>query len=295
MRGLVISGGGSKGAFAGGFAEYLLKVKKYHYDILVGTSTGSLLVPHLSVLKIDEIKKIYTSVTQSDIYNISPFIIKKDADGNIKSKINHVNTLKMFLKKKKTFGETKNLRKLIETIYSEEVHEKVKASHKHVVVTVSNLTNQRIEYKYVKDCNRQDFLDWMWASCSFVPFMSIVEKNNFEYADGGFGNYLPIEEAVNLGATEIDVIVLSPRHQFVEKSKSGNAFEVILQTMQFMLYQLGRHDLLIGHLESIYNKDVKVNFYFTPRNLTQHSFYFDPALMSQWWQEGYDYAKSTVL
>ncbi|MDG2443864.1 MAG: patatin-like phospholipase family protein, partial [Flavobacteriaceae bacterium] len=39
-KALVISGGGSKGAFAGGVAEYLLKEKKKTYDIFLGTSTG---------------------------------------------------------------------------------------------------------------------------------------------------------------------------------------------------------------------------------------------------------------
>ena len=47
-KALVISGGGSKGAFAGGVAEYLLKEKKNTYDIFLGTSTGSLMVSRLS-------------------------------------------------------------------------------------------------------------------------------------------------------------------------------------------------------------------------------------------------------
>ena len=40
MRALVISGGGSKGAFAGGVAQYLLEEKKKEYDLFIGTSTG---------------------------------------------------------------------------------------------------------------------------------------------------------------------------------------------------------------------------------------------------------------
>jgi len=42
MRALVISeGGGSKGAFAGGFAQYLIGEAKFNHDILIGTSTDS--------------------------------------------------------------------------------------------------------------------------------------------------------------------------------------------------------------------------------------------------------------
>jgi len=44
MRALVISGGGSKGAFAGGVAQYLIEEEKRNYDLFLGTSTGSLFV-----------------------------------------------------------------------------------------------------------------------------------------------------------------------------------------------------------------------------------------------------------
>ena len=54
MRALVISGGGSKGAFAGGVAQFLMQEKGCEYDMFLGTSTGSLLVPHLAVGKITQ-------------------------------------------------------------------------------------------------------------------------------------------------------------------------------------------------------------------------------------------------
>ena len=68
MRALVISGGGSKGAYAGGVAEYLIKEKGHKYDLFVGTSTGSLLVPHIAAGKIDKIYDVFTNVKQSNIF-----------------------------------------------------------------------------------------------------------------------------------------------------------------------------------------------------------------------------------
>ncbi|MBT8385300.1 MAG: patatin-like phospholipase family protein, partial [Bacteroidia bacterium] len=56
MKALVISGGGSKGAFAGGVAEYLIDVKNKEYDLFLGTSTGSLMVSHLALNKLYELK-----------------------------------------------------------------------------------------------------------------------------------------------------------------------------------------------------------------------------------------------
>lgn len=32
--------------------------------------------------------------------------------------------------------------------------------------------------------------------------------SDFSYADGGFGNLVPIEEALNIGATAVDVFIL---------------------------------------------------------------------------------------
>ena len=110
MRALVISGGGSKGAFAGGVAQYLIQVQKREYDLYLGTSTGSLLIPHLSIGKIDKVKEIFTNVNQRSIFSLNPFIIKRKEGRNFVS-INFVNIVLQFIKRKRTFGESKNLKK----------------------------------------------------------------------------------------------------------------------------------------------------------------------------------------
>ena len=51
MKALVISGGGSKGAFAGGVAQHLIQEEKKNYDLFIGTSTGGLMITHLSLGK----------------------------------------------------------------------------------------------------------------------------------------------------------------------------------------------------------------------------------------------------
>jgi len=292
MKALVISGGGSKGAFAGGVAEYLIREKGNNYDIFVGSSTGALLVPHLSIGKIDKIKNMYTNVSQKDIYTVNPFRLKTMPDGTKKASINHRSTVKMFLNKKKTFGSTTALRKTIANTLSKDDFREVQTSGKKVIVTVSNITRTTVEYRYAIDCLHQDFIDWMWASSSFTPFMSLVRKNGYEYADGGFGNYIPIEEAINIGATEIDCIVLNPRRRKPHEIQTHNAFDLLLKSFLFMQKQIASADVLVGHLESIYNDDVRVNFIFTPRELTNHSFYFDPTQMKEWWQEGLEHARS---
>jgi predicted acylesterase/phospholipase RssA len=70
MKALVISGGGSKGSFGGGVAQYLIEEQGRDYDLLIGTSTGSLLVPFLAVKKLDKLKEAYTTVTQKKIFKV---------------------------------------------------------------------------------------------------------------------------------------------------------------------------------------------------------------------------------
>lgn len=290
MRALVISGGGSKGAFAGGVAQYLIDEMKLHYDIFVGTSTGSLLIPHLALNQVDKVKEVYTSVDQHSIFSSCPFIIKKDKFGGSQIAIAHFTVLKNFLKGKKTFGESQNLRKLIEKTLTEAEFETLKASEKEVVVTVSNLSLNQVEYKSINDFNYNDFCDWIWISSNFAPFMSLVKKDGCEYADGGFGSMVPIEEAINRGATTVDVVILETEVTYYNRLPSKNAFTLLTSIHSFMVDRIEKQNIRIGKFVAA-NKDVIINLYYTPTVLTTNSLIFEKEKMSQWWDRGFHYAK----
>src|SRR5437868_3035350 len=67
-RALVVSGGGSKGAFAIGVIKRLFdEFPELEFDIFVGTSTGSLIVPFIAMDELDFLEKMYTSVHTDDI------------------------------------------------------------------------------------------------------------------------------------------------------------------------------------------------------------------------------------
>ena len=252
-RALVISGGGSKGAFAGGVAQYLMEENKCNYDLFIGTSTGSLMVSHLAIGKIKELKRIYTNVNQESIFSNNPFIIKKK-HGEKVIKINHFNTLWNFINGRKTFGESKNLRALIKKEITEEVFLKIIRNEKEVVVTVSNLSTNKVEYKTLRECTYNDFCDWIWASCNYIPFMSLLEKNGCQYADGGFGCLVPIREAILRGAKEIDVIILETEITQINKVKSKNPFSLMFDAFDFMLENVERHNITIGKLSAKQNE-----------------------------------------
>ncbi|MBJ7882630.1 patatin-like phospholipase family protein [Gelidibacter salicanalis] len=289
MRALVISGGGSKGAFAGGVAQYLIENKKLDYDLYIGTSTGSLLVSHLALNKVKEIKEIYTNVTQEAIFNVCPFNIKRK-NGIETISINHVNVLRNLFSGSKTFGESHNLKKLIRSHVTEEGFEVLKALKSDVVVTVSNLSLNQVEYKSVKDFDYEEFMEWVWISCNYTPFMSLVKKNGCEYADGGLGSMVPIEEAIKRGATVVDAIVLQTEVTQLNRMPSLNAFSLLTNMFSFMLDRIEFQNIRIGKFVAK-NHDTIINFYYTPTVLTTNSLVFNKEKMTSWWQSGFDFAK----
>lgn len=292
MRALVISGGGSKGAFAGGVAQYLLDVEKNEYDIFIGTSTGSLLVSHLALRKIDEIKTVYTSVTQNSIFNNCPFIVK-NKDGVETIRINHLHVILSFFKKAKTFGESLNLKKLIKKTITEEYFYELRQLNKDIVITVTNFSNNEAEYKSIRDFDYDEFCEWIWISCNYVPFMSMVTKNNFDYGDGGFTALVPIQEAVNRGAKIIDVIILDPENEIDSRVLGKNPFSLLFNLFGSLLDQVRKADIRIGKLAAT-SENVKLNLYYTPNLLTSNSLIFNKKQMENWWLEGFNYAKEKL-
>ena len=289
MKALVISGGGSKGAFAGGVASYLIKDLEHKYDIFVGTSTGSLLLPYLVLGELDALKELYTNVGQEDIFSVSPFRVK-NKNGYQEVSINHINVLRNFLRGKKTFGDSSRLKKLIKRSISKERYEKLKDSGKDIVITVSNLTLNRMEYPSVATSDYETFCEWLWASCNYAPFMSVLEKNGCQYADGGFGSLVPIKEAINRGATEIDAIILDTDTVYTNKIPAKNPFSLITDIFEFVQLHIKKHNISIGKLASRRNQ-VKLNLYYTPVVLTSNSLIFNKKKMKKWWEIGYNYAK----
>lgn len=291
---MVISGGGSKGAFAGGVAQYLMEELGFSYDIFVGTSTGSLLISHLALGNIQKIREVYTSVRQEDIFSRRPFLIKRGKKGEKQIAIAHFSVLRNFLKGSKTFGESYNLRQLVSNTLTIREYDQLREIGKDVVATVSNLSLNQTEYKSIREHSYSDFCDWIWISCNYIPFMSLAKKDGCEYADGGFGSMVPIEEAINRGATVVDVIILETETAYYNRMPSRNPFSLLTNMHGFMLDRVEKQNVRIGKFAASH-KDVVLNFYYTPTVLTTNSLIFDKEEMKRWWDSGFRYAKRQNL
>ena len=295
MKALVISGGGSKGAFGGGVAQYLIEEVGRDYDLLIGTSTGSLLVPFLAVKKLETLKKAYTTVTQDDIFLVNPFKIKKDAMGSTKIGVNYLNVLyNVLIRRKNAFGDASKLRRLIDTFMTERDYNIIRDSGKEVIVCTTNLTLAQAEFKSTNEYGWKDYGDWMLASSTVPPFMEYVTKGGYDYADGGILEHAPIQEAINRGATEIDIIILRKEVDELAPERVRNSFHYILRSIDIMMTEIGRDDIRLANLKAK-QEDVKLNFYYTPRKLTNNSLIFNKESMTEWWSEGFESARKQYL
>jgi predicted patatin/cPLA2 family phospholipase len=160
-----------------------------------------------------------------------------------------------------------------------------------VLSCVTNLTLAQSEFKSTNDYGWKDFGDWMLASASVPPFMEYITKGGYDYADGGILENIPIQEAINRGATDIDVIVLRKEHTSLAPERIRNPFHYLLRTIDLMMTEIGRDDIRLANLQAHIKGDVKINFYYTPRKLTNNSLIFNKEAMTEWWDEGYESAK----
>ena len=137
MNALVISGGGSKGAFAGGVSEYLIKDCKIEYDLFIGSSTGSLLAPLLASNNFSKAKKVYLNIKEENVFKRSPFVFIKE-EGKVLRQYNRFSMMQNLIQEKKSFGHSSPLRDYIFNNFSEKDFNRIGELNKEVIVTVSN-------------------------------------------------------------------------------------------------------------------------------------------------------------
>lgn len=65
---LVLSGGGSRGAFQFAAEKYAREVKGYDWDIIAGVSVGALNATMLAMEKYDELERLWKTITNDQVY-----------------------------------------------------------------------------------------------------------------------------------------------------------------------------------------------------------------------------------
>lgn len=244
-RALVISGGGSKGAFAVGvlrelFATYPL----LDFDIYVGSSTGSLVVSLASIGKMDTLEHLYTSLTNDDLL----------VRGNIVDKLNDTSIF-----------DVTPLWSRIKENYTDYDYESLKTSNKKVFVNTVCLQTQELtvftndvdsinpsDYLVQQTLNANHFRRALLASCCQPVFMQPIQVGrdvpnapnpDYQYIDGGVLEYVGIQMAIDAGATDILAIMLSADEPDSAKPQFRNLMEILGETIDILVSDVGKNDV----------------------------------------------------
>ncbi|MBV9110049.1 MAG: patatin-like phospholipase family protein [Gemmatimonadetes bacterium] len=250
MRALVISGGGSKGAFAVGALKYLMLENGLDFDVLAGTSTGALIVPMIAALgkaALSTLETEYTTVTTADILDGSP--VERVIDG------------------KPSLHGSGPLRKRIEARVTQAVFDALHTSKKRVALTAVDLHDGKLVYfqtglmpiasndPVVQVQSRDQLVNAIHSSASFPVFMPPVANSRpgapaDTYVDGGVREYVPIEITIDAGVDEIACIILAPPRdkQATFDDPSPNVLDVAQRVIDLLSEEVGSSDVKLSQL-----------------------------------------------
>lgn len=282
MRILVLSGGASKGSFQVGALKYILGELKTFYDAFCGVSVGAINAAFLSQFKHGE-------------ENLS----SKELE-NLWKKVNTDNVYKRWF----PFGRFHGLWKsslydsspLLNLINSEISINKILSSNKTVLVGAVSLTSGK--YKNFNQ-NHKDFIKAIMASSSFPGMFLPVEIDNELWSDGGIKEITPLQSAIDLGATQIDIIITSPKIDTSKISSYPSSLEIMKRAIDLMsdeaiatdIEQILFYNNLVNQGKAKEKRFIKLNIIRPDKNLTDNSLDFSHNRILQMMQIGYKIAK----
>lgn len=231
--GLVLEGGGAKGAYHIG-AYFALMELGFEFKSVVGTSIGAINAAMIAMKEPDKCAELWRN-TSMDSY------IDRDREKEIneildKNKINRDENVFDVLKRKaieRIEGATIDIepvRNLVEFNIDED---KVRNSDMNFGLVTFNLTDKRGEELFIKDIAYGKLHNYLIASC-YLPVFKLEPLDGKYYLDGGFYNNLPYNMVEKLGQTPViirtrpsrparirdlnipdDAIVIEPRKVYV--------------------------------------------------------------------------------
>lgn len=246
-RALVISGGGCKGAFAVGIVKRLLEnYPNLEFDMYVGTSTGSLIVPLLAMNEMALLEEIYTTQTTKDIV-LQNRLGDRIGDESIFDATPLWNTLgKNYTDDRYNTLLVSGKRLFINTTCMQ--------SGELVVFTTDTAPIEPDNYQIKTMVDANHFRRAVMASACQPVFMQPITVNRdvpgepnpgFQFVDGGVKQYVGIEMAIDNGATEIFTILLSPEEDAVDNVSYGDLFGILQKTIGIFTDGVAKDDLII--------------------------------------------------
>jgi predicted acylesterase/phospholipase RssA len=200
-RALVLCGGGSLGSYEVGVWKYL-REKQIHFDIVTGTSIGSINGAMVVMDDFEKAENLWKSMAADKVMvNGMNFYRRVFQDPNLNKRL--IAFAKTYIKN--GGADITPLETLVKATINTA---KIKASP----ITFGVVTTAYPSLKEVdvvcNDLPEDKIIAYLHASSACYPIFPIYKIDGHSYVDGGYNNNLPIDFALRLGATEVIAVLL---------------------------------------------------------------------------------------
>ena len=252
---LVVSGGGSKGAFAVGALKYIHQQVQPldSFDLYCGTSTGSLIAPLAACGELALLEKVYTTLRQDDLVKL----------GSIANLVTGISV-----------HDATPLKKQIDTLLTQAHYDRLRARSTQVYLATVCLQTERLVYWSMQATgdtphydveqvqNVTDLRRAMLASCCQPVLMQPVEVRLGavpvrQYVDGGVREATPLQAAVDQGAETIIAITLNPQQTPADNTRKTSAIQILERTTDLFSEDVGANDYRLAQLFQQSNRYVQ--------------------------------------
>ena len=199
--GLVLEGGGAKGAYHVGAVKALVE-NGYGFKVVSGTSIGALNAAMIAQGDLEKLEKLWEDASFSNIFNLDEEKIEKTL------KVQFDMDIIKYLSKKigKAFKEggidTSKIRKLIEDNVDEK---KIRESDVKFGLVTFNFSDKQPEELFIEDIPEGKLVDYLMASSS-LPVFKTMKIDSKVYLDGAFYDNCPVHMLEKKGYKKVFVI-----------------------------------------------------------------------------------------
>lgn len=299
-RALITSGGGAKGAFTVGALKYLSDKGIKNFDIISGTSTGSLIAAMATINDLDPLIQLYSTVDNDQILDIN----------NIANNLLH---------NQPYLYDTDPLQKIINTYLTNDKVKKILESDTILCLTAVSLFRGEITifcnkdipprkdfYRVQRMKTKKDLVDALTASSSQAGFLKPVSINTApagqpvfmeQFVDGGHMQVVPTRVVTNYDLEEIYVLSNNPMGIFEGKTNYTSVLDVILRAISIFIQDVRTNDFSILEQYAAQHPNTKVYTICPDRDIDiEHptGLNFVPQIMKNWISLGKNTAKKVL-
>ncbi len=232
-----MAGGAEKCSFQVGAVKYLLGDLKLQYDAYIGSSAGTINAAFLAQFKngneqeaADKLEGLWNRLTPGQIFE--PWFLFGRLAGIWKSSI----------------FNSKPMQKLIERTIS---LKKIRASGKITIAGAVSVDSGKYTCFHP---SHPDFLKAIAASATFPGAFTPVKIDNHYFIDAGIKQCSPLEQAIQMGATEITLVFTSPELRIKRFNENPTSIDVVFRALDLTTDKIMANDL---EKVLIYNKLAK--------------------------------------